>query len=47
MNTFHKSRFKEITGEHDHHYENNAICPYCGFIEQDSWELNSGEEGKK
>ena len=24
-------------------YENNVICPYCGYEEKDSWEL-SGED---
>jgi hypothetical protein len=22
-----------------------AVCPYCGYAEPDSWELNDGKEG--
>lgn len=23
----------------DHKYTNNAVCPYCGYMDKDSWEL--------
>lgn len=40
------SKFKSITCESDHKWENKAICPHCGYIHQDSWEMNDGEEGE-
>lgn len=45
MSNLHRSKFKVIECELDHKYENNAICPYCGFIDQDSWEIGDGDEG--
>lgn len=26
-------------------YVHDVICPYCGHVSSDSWELNRGEEG--
>ena len=26
----------------DHEFTNNAVCPYCGYIDTDSWELGGG-----
>jgi len=23
-----------------------AVCPHCGFVDQDSWELGNGEDGQ-
>ena len=26
----------------DHEYTDYAVCPYCGYVDKDSWELNLG-----
>ena len=28
----------------DKDYENNLICPYCGYEDKDSWELSDNDE---
>jgi len=28
----------------DHKYTNNIICPYCGYEDFNSWEVESGDE---
>jgi hypothetical protein len=28
----------------DHEYTNNIVCPYCGYEDIDSWEVESGQE---
>lgn len=28
----------------DKDYENNLICPYCGYEDKDSWELSDDDE---
>ncbi|MGI5848797.1 MAG: hypothetical protein ACOX8Q_01795 [Christensenellales bacterium] len=28
----------------DHEYTRNIVCPYCGYEDIDSWEVESGEE---
>ena len=32
-------------GKTDHEYTDNIVCPYCGAIDEDSWEYedDSGE----
>jgi len=24
-------------------YTDNAVCPFCGYVERDSWEIGDGE----
>jgi len=31
--------------EFDTEYTGQAICPYCGYAERDSWEIGEGQEG--
>ena len=33
-----------MTQEWDTHYTDLVACPYCGFIDKDSWEID--EEGE-
>ena len=28
-----------------HHYTSDIVCPHCGYVDQDSWEVGRGEEG--
>jgi transcription elongation factor Elf1 len=28
----------------EHEYTRNIVCPYCGYEDLDSWEVDSGEE---
>lgn len=28
----------------DHRFTREIVCPYCGYVYTDSWEINSGEE---
>lgn len=30
--------------EIDHEYTDNLICPYCGYEDQDSWELSESSD---
>jgi len=36
--------FKKIEDELDHKLEPNAVCPYCGYIHEDSWDLSDDGE---
>jgi hypothetical protein len=29
----------------DHTLTSNAVCPYCGHVDRDSWELGDGSSG--
>lgn len=28
----------------DHEFTNNAVCPYCGYVDKDSWELSDNDD---
>lgn len=28
----------------EHEYTAEIVCPYCGYVFSDSWEVDSGEE---
>jgi len=28
--------------DHEHEYTDNAVCPYCGNVDKDSWEIDTG-----
>ena len=30
-------------GQASHNYTTHPICPYCGNIERDAWEINFGD----
>jgi hypothetical protein len=30
--------------EIDHEYTNEVVCPYCGYVENDSWECDDDGE---
>jgi hypothetical protein len=32
--------------EIDHEWTNDAVCPYCGYADKESWELD-GEDGQE
>jgi uncharacterized Zn-finger protein len=38
----------QLVAEIDHKYTDEAVCPYCGGAQSDSWELEGGdgEEGE-
>jgi uncharacterized C2H2 Zn-finger protein len=31
-----------VTREHDTYLQDCAVCPYCGYVLRDAWELNFG-----
>jgi DNA-directed RNA polymerase subunit RPC12/RpoP len=33
-----------VNKEIDHEYTDNIVCPFCGRVEQDSWEIQPDEE---
>jgi transcription elongation factor Elf1 len=35
---------KDNQMEYDHEYTRNIVCPYCGYEDQDSWEVMPREE---
>ena len=41
-----KNQLVFVNGEEpkEHNYEDNLICPYCGYEDSDSWELDDEED---
>jgi len=37
---------KVETKEIDHEYTDEVVCPYCGYIMSDSWELGDRDGGE-